>query len=114
MCNCVYILKFKSLVQRTQASQKGAYCLAHSDQLTGDDIHTAEVLWICSIQADSFSGELTYLRSKFQETLPPPLAQFGLFIDNLGLLRCRGRINNSQLDIASKSPSVYYLLTIPG
>ena len=72
--------------------------------MTGDDINAAEVLWICSIQADSFSAELTYLRSKLKETPPPLITQFGLFIDDLDLLRCRGRINNSQLDTDSKRP----------
>ena len=33
-----YVLKFKSLVQRTQASQKGECRLVHKDQLTEDDI----------------------------------------------------------------------------
>ena len=60
-----YVLKFKSLVQRTQASQKRKCYIVHQDQLTGDDINATEVLWIRSIQADSFSVELTYFRSKF-------------------------------------------------
>ena len=42
LCVTVYILKFKSLVQRVQASQKGVYHLIHKDQLTGDDIHAAK------------------------------------------------------------------------
>ena len=75
-----YILKFKSLVQRTQASQKGEYRLVHKDQLTGDDINAAEILWIRSIQADLFSAELTYLRSKLKETPPSLITQFGYLL----------------------------------
>ena len=66
--------------------------LVHKDQLTGDDINTADVLWIHSIEADLFSVEWD------------PVTQFGLLIDDLGLFHCKGRINNSQLDIASKRP----------
>ena len=67
-------------------------------------MNAAEVLWIRSIQLRSFSEELTYLSSESKHSPPAQVSQFGLFLDDLHLLRCRGRINNSQLPTASKNP----------
>ena len=72
--------------------------------LTGEDMDTAEVLWLQSIQSKTFSAELFYLQSKSMQAPPVQVNQFGLFIDDLSLLRCRGRISNSQLSAASKKP----------
>ena len=63
-------------------------------------MNTAEVLWI---QLKSFSVEITYLSSKSKHLPLTRVSQFGLFLDDLHLLRCRGRINNSQLSTTSKN-----------
>ena len=48
---------------------------------------------------------LSYSTCNLSEHVPPVrVKQFGLFIDDLGLLRCQGRINNSQLSATSKRP----------
>ena len=67
-------------------------------------MNAAEVLWLRSIQANLFSVEIAYLKSKVKQIPLPLVTQFGLFIDDLDLLRCRGRINNSQVDVTSKNP----------
>ena len=98
-----YVLMFKNSLQRNR-SKRGECPFANKGQLTGDDINAAEALWLRSIQASSFLAEMAYLKSKVKQTPPPLVTQFGLFIDDLDVLRCRGRINNSGLDIASKNP----------
>ena len=78
--------------------------LVYKNHLTSEDMDVAKLLWLCSIQTKSFSSELLYLQSKSKAAPPVQVHQFGLFIDDLGLLRCQGRINNSPLSTASKKP----------
>ena len=66
-------------------------------------MNAAEVLWTQSIQLRSFSEELTHLSSKSKHSPPARVSLFGLFLDDLHLLRYRGRINNSQLSTGAKS-----------
>ena len=97
------VLKFKSSLQNGRHGE-GVKLPVHKNHLTGQDMDKAEVLWLCSIQAKSFSTELLYLKSKCKQVPPVRVNQFGLFIDDLGLFRCKGRINNSQLTAATKNP----------
>ena len=103
----VRILQFKALRRsQTNHGEEGSPFIYHN-QLTGEDMNAAEVLWIRSIQLRSFSEELTYLSSMSKHSPPARVSQFGLFLDDLHLLRCRGRINNSQLSTASKNPILF-------
>lgn len=100
-----YILQFKYLLQRSQTKQsRQVPPVVLKNRFTGEDTNTAEVLWIRSIQAKLFSVELTYLSSKSNQIPPARVSQFGLFLDDLSLLRCKGRINSSQLTTTSKNP----------
>ena len=98
-----FVLKFKLLLQKCQQG-KGLRSLVYKSHLTGEDMDVAELLWLRSIQTKSFSSELLYLQSKSKAAPPVRVHQFGLFIDDLSLLRCQGRINNSPLSTASKKP----------
>ena len=43
--------------------------------------------------------------TKKSRLLPPPrVKQFGLYLDDVGILRCKGRLNNADLPITSKNP----------
>ena len=69
-----------------------------------NDRNEAEQLWIKSVQAGSFPKELQFLRSNDNKVNPPVyVSQFGLFLDE-GIIRCKGRVNNSSLRIGSKNP----------
>ena len=77
-------------------------------RLNSADINEAETTWIKSIQASSFPKEIEFLSRdpKKSEHLTPPsyVTQFGLYFDNEGVIRCKGRINNASLPIPAKNP----------
>ena len=80
------VLKFKSSLQNG-CHGEGVELPVHKNHLTGQDMDKAEVLWLCSIQAKSFSTELLYLKSKCKQVPPVRVNQFGLFVDDLGPLK---------------------------
>ena len=111
------IFKFKNSLRESQASQsEGACCLIYKDQFTEDDMNAAWWYECALYKLTHFSLYrarwilLMYLRSNVKETLPPLVTQFGLFTDELDLLRHRGTINYT----LSVKSVFYYLLTIPG
>lgn len=71
--------------------------------LMAKEINLAEQYWIQSIQLKEFSAEITYLRSR-QSIKPLRVDQFGLYLDESHILKCRGRINNSSLCLGVKNP----------
>ena len=73
-------------------------------QLIAEDLQHAEVSWICHIQTKLFVKELEYLRSNGKLPTPTYVEQFGLFLDDKNIMKCKGRINNSTLSLAEKNP----------
>ena len=66
------------------------------------ELDNAEKYWIKCIQANSFREEIECLTNHSSHN-SVRIIQFGLFLDN-GILRCKGRINNSNLLGYTKSP----------
>jgi len=62
--------------------------------LTGEEIADAEQWWIKQIQHKAFSEIFPGSAKKSQGNLEK---QLGLFLDTCGLLRCKGRFENSDL-----------------
>ena len=75
-----------------------------SSELGPEDLDKAEHHWIRYIQSLSFKQELQYLQGDHSHAAPIYVQQFGLFMDERGLLRCKGRINNSDLHLEQKNP----------
>ena len=75
-----------------------------SSELGPEDLDKAEYHWIRYIQSLSFKQELQYLQGDHSHAAPIYVQQFGLFMDERGLLRCKGRINNSDLHLEQKNP----------
>ena len=73
-------------------------------QLVAEDLQHAELSWILHIQAKSFVKELEYLRGPGKQQTPTYVQQFGLFLDNKNVLKCKGRINNSTASLEAKNP----------
>ena len=73
--------------------------------LTANEMAEAETLWIRSIQLSSFDRECQYVLST-SGSRPPLVDQFGLFFDEAQVLRCRGRINRSQVALSGKQPAL--------
>ena len=80
---------------------------SHRDlnKLTAAELKTAENLWIKSVQASSFAKERSFMtRKDFKSTPPVRITQFGLFLDDEGVIKCKGRINNAPLPALTKNP----------
>ena len=75
-----------------------------SSELGPEDLDKAEHHWIRYIQSLSFKQELQYLQGDHSHAAPIYVQQFGLFMDERSLLRCKGRINNSDLHLEQKNP----------
>ena len=65
----------------------------------------AELMWIRSIQGASFGKEVEFVTSENAKTIAPIyVQQFGLFLDDDNVLRCKGGINNASFNLGSKNP----------
>ena len=73
-------------------------------ELEAGELNRAEILWIYSVQAQSFEKEIRYLKSNSGQGKSPYIDLFCLFFDDHGLLKCKGRINNSSLSLTEKNP----------
>lgn len=95
-----YVLRFVDTL-RKRANLEGK---DHSDQsVTAYEINKSERVWIQAIQQGSFKGEIQFLL-KPTGARPLLVGQFALFIDDDQLVKCQGRIGNSQLPVVSKNP----------
>ena len=95
-----YILRF---IQRCKNNTCNESSVINQILLTAEEINLAERYWIQSIQLEEFSMEISYLQAR-QATKPIRVDQFGLYLDESQILRCRGRINNSSLCLGAKNP----------
>lgn len=57
-------------------------------QLSTEDLQHAECCWVRHIQAVSFAKELEYLGDHGSQSVPIYVKQFGLFLDDLHIIRC--------------------------
>ncbi|XP_065902557.1 uncharacterized protein [Dysidea avara] len=97
-----YVFRFTRLLRnqiRSNASSRVSGCLSP----TAEEITQSESYWIKSIQGDSFSAEIKHLATDRPSECVPLVKQFALFLDG-GILRCRGRLNNSTLPLNAKNP----------
>ena len=88
------LLRVTSWILRFRDKITGRH-LVFSDCLSSDELNAALLVWIRFVQASSFKD------SDFKS------AQFrhlNMFIDDLGILRCRGRLEHSSLPTSAKKP----------
>ena len=72
-------------------------CEIPCSTLTGSELKEARLQWIKSIQAIQFEQEIKCLNHNNQHDPLPRIRQFGLYIGDDKLLRCQGRLGNSNL-----------------
>ena len=103
-----YVLRFISALckcNKEQTSQRSRHTTSNNDKhLAVDEINDAERMWILHIKAKSFQAESKFLKANNKQSPPIRVHQFGLFFDCDGILRCRGRVNNSTLAQNTKNP----------
>ena len=96
------VLTFVCKVKNRVRSLKG-----QRNDLKALDLNEAEELWIKALQALSFAEEIKFLlNNKIKVTPPNYVSQFGLFLDN-GIVKCKGRLNNSNLPSNSRNPILF-------
>ena len=92
------------LIKKDSRGHVTSQCEVDSSSIpTVNEINEAEEYWIKSIQGESFIAEIRHLTTKKPVGRPVRINQFGLFLDQ-GVLKCRGRLNNSTLALSSKNP----------
>ena len=97
-----FVLRFIRNI-RTKDRDKQSRELVQSE-LSASEIDESETLWIMSVQKLAFENELNYLHGN-RRSLPPVLvSQFGLYLDEKDIIRCKGRINESSLTESMKNP----------
>ena len=76
-------------------------------ELNAQELNQAEKHWIKTVQKASFAKELDFLESQ-KGTFPPVyVTQLGLFLDDQGIIRCKGRASNAPLSQPSKNPILF-------
>ena len=103
-----YVLRFVDILKRrtsTRKSGKKEESTKGEDyqELSSIEIFRAESHWIKTVQASSFKDGFKFAQNQCQPK-PRRLDQFGLFLDENKLLRCRRRLNNAILSSDNKTP----------
>ena len=75
-----------------------------SNSLLASEIEQAELMWITCIQKASFKTELEFLGRKTNRSMPQYVSQFGLYLDNNRVLRCKGRLDKSGMEFGTRHP----------
>ena len=75
---------------------------------TGSELKEARIQWIKSIQFIQFEQEIKCLNHNKQHNHLSRIRQFGLYIGDDKLLRCQGRLGNSNLELCSKEPIILF------
>ena len=89
-----YVLCFVSNLKKMTQKMEVKF----SPVLTAEEVRKAENLWIVSIQQNLL------LDPKYEQWK----SQLGFFVDDKGLIRCRGRLSNAELPYSAK-----YLVLLP-
>ncbi|XP_048770094.2 uncharacterized protein LOC125676243 [Ostrea edulis] len=91
-----YVLRFIENCKTSKTQRK-------TSVLTAKELYNANVITLKETQRDVFKEEINNLSNQNSKRTAIT-KQLGLYLDNEGLLRCRGRIHNSSLDTETKFP----------
>ena len=87
-----YALRFIQCLKKTRSK---------NGPLKSQELQEAQTVWLKYVQQKYFSVEIETIRKGKATNLQK---QLGLFVDNVGLLRCRGRLGNSCLSAGARCP----------
>ena len=95
-----YVLRFINNLRDSTTKQTGP--------LSVKELNTAQFRWVLNCQQQQFPREVQHLKSDRRNKRCPTLVrQLQLFLDDMGYLRCGGRIHNAPVSNTTKFP---YLL----
>jgi len=87
-----YVLRFLTNTRHTTSRLSG--------QLTATELNCAQILWIKSVQHETFSNEVANLQSKSSRL--PLIRQLRLTLNKDGIICCGGRIHNAPVSHRAK------------
>ncbi|CAB4008333.1 Hypothetical predicted protein [Paramuricea clavata] len=94
---------FRAIKYFKQQGKDKSSRLAKQVELTAEEINEAEICWIKSVQTTAFDKKPAYLEGNQQSSTPSFVPQLGLFIDENGILKCKGRIAHADLPQSTKT-----------
>ena len=104
LCVTGYVLRFITNLRASTAKQTGP--------LSVEELNTAQFRWILNCQQQQFLREIQHLKSDLCNKKRPPLVrQLQLFLDDMGYLRCGGRIHNAPVSNTTKFSYLQHALT---
>ena len=74
------------------------------NELSASEIDEFEAVWINAVQNFALESEMKYLHGNQRSSPTVLVSQFELFLDKGGIIRCKGKINDSSLSESSKNP----------
>jgi hypothetical protein len=110
--NAKHFSSYTKLLKVTALVKKCARIWMTKDKVDSKDLcHVeaqevidAEKLWIKATQQECYSNEIESLKGKATTSRPTLINQLRLYLDELGLIRLDGRLNNAQIDMDTKFP----------
>ena len=97
-----YVFRFTRILRKKVNGTHWREVLGN--ELSASEIDESEALWIRTVQNLSFESEMKYLHGNQRSSPPELISQFGLFLDQKAIIRCKGRINESSLPEMTKNP----------
>jgi hypothetical protein len=82
-----HVLRFVNALKKAKQHDKGSRDLKF---LSASEIEHAEIMGLCSVQELSFAKESEFLQRNVQKSPPQYVTQFGLYMDESHIIRCKG------------------------
>ncbi|XP_077866221.1 uncharacterized protein LOC144353806 [Saccoglossus kowalevskii] len=98
----IYVDNVISGINSTQSTLKHGNSQS-KEHISAQELKHAETLWIKSVQLICYSDEIRALRTH-TKSRPPLIRQLQLFVDDSGILRCGGRLQNAVIEYSAKHP----------
>ena len=96
-----YVLRFIQRIKLSVSKNKSVKSDSSMVYLSSDELKKAEQMWLVHVQRKHFYGVHNDIKMNKKNNLQK---QLGLFLDENGLLRCRGRLGNASLTEGAKFP----------
>ena len=94
-----YVLRFKHNLRSRVCEQ----VVCKSGALTAEELKTARTLWVRAVQSNEFAKEFESIKTDCASNY---VRQFNLYVDEQGVLRSRGRLENSSLPLVTQNPAL--------
>ena len=105
-----HVMKFINKLKQSRELRKQGRERSRNKELNSllaSEIEQRELMWITCIQKASFKTELEFQGRKTNRSMPQYVSQFGLYLDNNRVLRCKGRLDKSGMEFGTRHPVLH-------